>query len=253
MKLLNCYIVVGALFVGTVQIAIGQGAVIFRQSGATDPTLEGFDYSQSGSGGSVGSVENDLGFAAWSTAVEGGALNVDYGLLFTPEQLAAITSQNWSLSLSLRVVNTDTSAKSYVELGNGAGWYTLRFGAEENGDPFVEIGNESYILSGAGSTYNNYQLVYDVGSGKADIWVNGISAIQDVQQSGYPGNGYVHWGSGMQGGPAQVNWNLVELSVSSVPEPSAIYLIFLGLMGAASLRVARWKIKRRNSGALSAK
>ena len=239
MKSFNCYTVVGALFVGLVQSAMGQGTVIFRHFGATDPTLEGFDYSQIGSGGSVGPVENDLGFLAWSTTVGGGALNVDYGLLFTPEQLTAITSQNWASSLSLRVVNTDTSAKSYVELGNGTRWYTLRFGAEENGDPFVEIGNESYIVSGAGSTYNNYQLVYDVRSGTADLWVNGINAVQDVQQSGYSGNGYVHWGSGMQGGPAQVNWNLVELSVFGVPEPSAIYIVFLGLASAVSLRVVR--------------
>jgi hypothetical protein len=240
-----------ALTASTISTGLGQGTVVLQHIGANDPTTEGFILSLAN--GSVGPVTGDLGMDSWMTATPTNGISASYQQNLSASQIAQLAGENWTLTMILRVVETDTSGKSLVGFATGTEkFYGMFFGASTSGDPFVRINDQTYSLDGAGSIYNVYQLVYTAANDTADLWVNGVDRLQDVPHYQSP-LGYVTWGSGLQSGPAQVNWNLVELSVSSVPEPSAICLIFLGLAGAASLRGVRWKIKRRNLKPLSAR
>jgi hypothetical protein len=192
-------------------------------SGANDPTTEGFGLSLASA--SVGPVTNDLGMNAWSTTVALNGLYASYHETFTSQQTAQLAGQDLALSLELRVVAVDPNAMSSVVFGSGSNEYYMFFGSKTNGDPFVKIGSQSYTLNGAGSTYNYYQLLYNVTSDTTDLYVNGVDRIPDVTHSVYSGLGVLDFGSGQQAGPAQVNWNLISLNV---PEPSVSVFLVLG-------------------------
>jgi hypothetical protein len=202
------------------RLADGQGMLITQHFGDTDPTTEGFTLSLDR--GSVGPVVGDLGQNAWNTTSYG--LYAHYHETLTSQQIAELSGQNWDLSLVLRVIDVDTTGRSFVQFGSGAQSVYLNFGSESNGDPFVDVGLQQYVIKGAGSTYNTYQVVYNNTTETADLWVDGKDEIHDMTLDTYSGSGFLDWGSGMQTGPQEVNWNLI--SVSAVPEPSAVSLLF---------------------------
>jgi hypothetical protein len=204
------------------RLAGGQGMLITQHSGDNDPTTEGFTLLLSQ--GSVGPVVGDLGLNAWNTTSSG--LYANYQETLTSQQIAELNGQSWDLSLVLRVAEVDTSGISFVQFGSGAQSVHLNFGSESDGDPFVDVGLQQYVLKGAGSTYNTYQVVYNNTTETADLWVDGKDEIHDMTVYPGYGQGFLYWGSGAQSGPASVNWNLI--SVSAVPEPSAASLLLLG-------------------------
>ena len=152
--------------------ARGQGTIVIQHSGYNDPTLEGFSLNEANA--SVAPIANDLGMNAWATIVPSNGLYADYSKTFDSQQADELNGQDWVLSLTLRIVGIDTKGLSTASLGS---YYTLFFGSESNGDPFVRIENDTYILNGAGSSYNNYQLIYDASVNAASLWVNGIDRI----------------------------------------------------------------------------
>ena len=204
-------------------LADGQESIITFHSGYNDPTMEGFSLMLASA--SVGAVTNDLGFDAWTTAVPANGLYAFYREALTSQQTAQLSGQNWTLSLTLRVAAVDPNERSSVIFGSGSHEYDIFFGAQSNGDPIVSVGNISYTLNGAGSSYNDYQLIYNAASDTADLYVNGIDRISNVTHTTYSGLGVLDFGSGQQAGPAQVNWNLISLSI---PEPTAAALLLFG-------------------------
>jgi PEP-CTERM motif len=206
-------------------IAHGQG-VIIQHSGATDPTTEGFGLNMGA--GSVGPLNNDQGVNAWVTAIPSGSSTLEYTESLTSQQETEVVGQDWTMSAILRVVqSSSTLGNIFVGFSTGAQTFDLEFGSESNGDPFVRASTTPvFILSGAGSTYNGYQLIYNATTGMADLWVNGIEKISDITGTQSSQAAGLAWGIAQSGAsPFQANWNLVSLSV---PEPSTIFLFFLG-------------------------
>lgn len=195
--------------------AAGQGTIIVQHTGSVNPLNEGF------SGGGGGPITNDMGMGAWFTK---GPAN--YIATFSPQQTGQLAGASWVLSLTLRVAGADTnSEQGAVWLYTGSQYSILRFGCEANGDQYVTAGTNTYIVAG-GSTYNNYQVVYNAASGTGDLWVNGIEVINNVVGI-TSGGGSIQWG-GDEGSSwvGQINWNNVSLEI--VPEPSVFSLVCLG-------------------------
>ena len=175
---------------------------------------------------SVGPVTNDLGMNAWVTAVPSNGAYAIYSQGLSADQSASLSNQDWVLSLTLRVVGFDPIGYSGVSLNTGTDQFGIAFGSETDGDPFVQIGHQSYILTGAGSTYNNYQLVYDATSDTANLYVDGVKRLSDVEHASFQDSGgLLEFGSGAQAGPAQANWNSISITI---PEPSSAGIFLLG-------------------------
>jgi hypothetical protein len=209
-----------ALLVLVTERAAGQATILLQHSGATDPATEGFSYF--GQRSLSGPVINDLGMNAWMTATGAGGGPAYYTQTLTPQQQAELGGASWDLSVTLRVVQSPPPADTYVQFDTGSMAYGMAFSINANGDPVVD----SYTLTGAGSTYNNYQLIYDASTETASLWVNNVEVNSDQPGFAYNYPAQLSWGEENQGGPYQANWNSVSLEIT--PEPSAISLLLLG-------------------------
>jgi hypothetical protein len=198
----------------------GQG-IIIQHSGFNNPDGEGFIRSGFGSSQATG-ITNDLGVNSWVTPVS------ISGILYTGS-ISNISSLAWILSVNVRVVTTNTGLGIfYLSLGTGSSSFGIIFGSDGNNDPIVGVGGKNYVLNG-GSTYNNYQLVYDPGTETTSFWINGTEELSGIL--GQPEFGsslaFLEWGGGYQNsGNFQANWNSVSLQI--VPEPSTSWLILIG-------------------------
>lgn len=229
-----------AFLVLAIEQAAGQGTIILQHSGATDPTTEGFSFS--GQRGLSGPVINNLGMNAWITATSAGDGPAYYTQILTPQQQAELAGASWDLSVTLRVVQSPDPVDTRVAFDLGSMAYWLSFSVNANGDPVVG----PYTLTGAGSTYNNYQLIYDASTETASLWVNNVEVNSDQPGFAYNYPAQLSWGEENQGGPYQANWSLVSLEIT--PEPSAISLLFLG---GGVLIYVRIRNKKRSAPAKS--
>lgn len=247
MKTKNKTLLSGLIFIAIGVQVFGQETLLFQHSGANNPTDEGFLLGSYGSP-HLESVTNDLGMNAWSIQM----LSSDaaqYSRTLTPQQTAAIAGANWVLSLNLRILQAPTTP-SYdisVTFGTSTVLYSLYFGEKANGDPVLQVGGANlsgsslspvFALNGAGSTYNNYQLIYNATANTASLWVNGTDMIDDIMGGQLSGNAHLSWSGYQHDNDVQANWNLVSLSV---PEPSAISFV---LLGSGVLIYARRKYKK---------
>jgi hypothetical protein len=211
-----------SLLVGSVH---GQG-IIFQHSGANDPTTESFSANIQGQ---ASPVLNDLGMDAWATTASSPDKGVIYTYFLTSQQQTALAAGDWSLAVTLRIpLNYGVAGhgNTFMNFFTGTEGFSLEFAFASNGDPIVGANAQLYTLNNAGSTYNNYQLVYSATADAASLWVNGTEEINNITSAvGTPGVGSVIWGESQQS-IGQANWNLLSLTVT--PEPSPISLIFLG-------------------------
>lgn len=216
---LNISSLLAVLFIALmINSTYGQGILVIQHLGANDPTSEGFTLNNNGS---VGPIIGDLGMNAWVTETTNHGGPVFYQQTLTSQQQTALAGANWDLSVTLRVLQSPLAGDTSVQLDTGSMAYGLFFSVNASGDPVVG----PYTLTGAGSTYNNYQLIYDASTEMASLLVNNVDEINNITGTAYTYPAQLTWGEN-QGGPFQANWNLVSLSIT--PEPSTASLIFLG-------------------------
>jgi hypothetical protein len=216
------------LLIATSSQSYSQGSLIFQHLGASDPVNEGASLVGTGT---TGPVLGDFGFDSWS--ISGGA--VFYRRNLTPEQLATIAVNDWTISLNLRIV---TNA-SFVSLRTGTGGFTLQLYSQSDGDPVVStFQGLSYIFEGGGSGYHDYAFKYSVSLGKAALWIDGVERLSGIGGSSSIAGATFDWGIVQVPAAATANWNLVSLSV--VPEPSSA-----GLSICAGLLFIAHAIRRR--------
>jgi hypothetical protein len=244
--IINCgRLALATILVTMVTPALGQGTVIIQHTGNTDPLTEGFV------GGAYGSapITNDLGFNAWATPSSTNAFS-NYGYTLSPQQQLGSIGADWSFTVNVRVATANvTNTPFYAGLDVGSeGHYRLYFGSAPNGDPYVaypllNYGDISNVINlpGAGSTYNNYQLIYDASADTASLWINGVEYANNISplEPDY-GFGAVDWGCGGSSTYAQANWNSISLEI--VPEPSTWSVIMLG-SGVLIYVRRKWKRK----------
>jgi len=214
-----------SFIVAIIDSTYGQATLASQHLGSADPTTEGFSLSTFGNP-QVGPVTNAM--KAWSVRVSNSD-GAGYYQYLTPQEQTELGGADWTLSLTTQIIFANLGEVVAV-FYTGSQLFGLGFGTNSRGDPVVQsesVGQPTYTVSGVGSSYNNYQLIYDAGTGTASLWVNGIQRVGNIAGiSESPGVAEVGWGASEQAGGSQANWNLVSLEI--VPEPSAMSLIFLG-------------------------
>jgi hypothetical protein len=217
--------------------------IILEHSGANDPTTEGFGSAGTGQ---AGGVINDLGYNAWVTPWAYRSSR-GYG-----DSINNIADVDWILSVTVRIAATNTDPGIFsasVDTGaSSSPFFGLHFGSDSSGNPIVATGGASgiqynYTLTDAGSTYNNYQLVYDAGTETANLWVNGTEELSGIAGRFGSTSASFGWGgnsSYQTSGTSQANWSLVSLEIT--PEPSTGCLI---LFGGGVIIYVRRNYKRR--------
>ncbi len=114
------------------RLADGQGSIpIILTQGSEDPTTEGFTLYMSS--GTVGPVVDDLGKNAWMTAFQGGG-TMEYLETLSPQQQSEVAGANWTMSLTLRVVQL-SSGNIFACFFTGSQYFQLLFGSEKKWRP----------------------------------------------------------------------------------------------------------------------
>ncbi|MEM7479403.1 MAG: PEP-CTERM sorting domain-containing protein [Planctomycetota bacterium] len=215
---------------------------VFLHEGNNDPTTEGWILNLTGSGNSVGSVTNDLGIGidAWFTDDDttSGSNVAAYTATPSAAQIAAGNLNGWTLSANLRVVDIPDAVDSSVIVlyRDGTTSWEMNFGTEADGDTIVQLsGGGQYTLQGTGTGYHQFDLVYDSATSSADLLVNGLEVISNNTGSLSASSGAVAWGAGSTAGTG--HGNFASVSFSTVPEPSSIILLGIGM--------SVWAFRRR--------
>jgi hypothetical protein len=229
----------------------GRSQVLFQHVGAANPTTEGFTLYSFGSP-QLAPVLSDLGVNAWSI----GMLSSDgaqYGLNLTAGQQAALAGKDWQLTYTLRVVQAPTTPSYDISSAffTGSEMFSLYFGAASNGDPVVQVRENSlslspvFVVTGAGATYNTYSLTYHAATDSADLWVNGTELYGGMSSARFDGTPSFDWSGYQHASDVKANWSLVSLAV--VPEPSAASLAVWCLVVGICWRSLSNKVWRRAS------
>ncbi len=206
-------------------------ATVIKQMGEKDPTKSGFDVVTCCGSGAAGVGKKDNGVPVWAMGGGDTADQFAYARALTTAQANTIAKKGFVLTVVERVIQG--SAPAYTQstpttigdsnLDNGQVRWEIDVGINADGDPVVVLPNTndnagpggavesygaSYVLTGAGSSYNKYQLV--VKSGTASLYVNGNRVL-----TGYTGNTSFVGDLGLvfsvnSGGEA--NYNLVDLT-----------------------------------------
>lgn len=187
MKLMCCLSAAMAL-VGSPAVA----EEIISHDGASDPVSEGFTDDLQGVSLS-GPVLGDLGLDAYAV---GGTGMQRFGTgNFDAATRAALLDRGWRMRVRLRVAAApDERGLVAVNLENvGGRRYDMNFGLDANGDTFVRLNQTivtnpqltgvgpTHTLVGSGSTYHEFELVYDPDAGSADLFVDGVEVMSDYE------------------------------------------------------------------------
>lgn len=246
--------------IGLALTGFAHAALSITHAGAVDPTAEGFTVEACCGQSASGSILNDLGHDAWS--ITGQARSYQFGYYsgtLSPGQKADIGSQGFILTLEARAsqgVAPVYDSTSHVTVGGaavdtGTSRFEIGLGVDGSGDtvvvlptsidPFGPDGSirtpgPSYTLTGSGSSYHTYQLVFNPEARSADLFVDGTERIR-----GYTGDPSFLDNKGLKFGAfsgGQINFAQVQLT-SPVPEPSIRAMMGLGVL----LLIASWYIR----------
>lgn len=202
--------------------------IVLQHLGTSNPTNEGFTLNTYGSP-QLGPVVNDSGFNAWSIVATGPSDVAQYTHTLTPAEQNLFIGADWALTCTLRIVHGPPQPNLDISCGFGFGnlAFNLTFGAAANGDPIVQLTDNfqpgpAVTLSGVGSTYNTYSVLYHAATRSADLWADGTMLYSSVARGTDPSGPIVGWGGHQDVIPVQANWALVSLAI--VPEPSTLSL-----------------------------
>jgi len=258
-----------ALFGGLVLTAFAasaQAAFTISYLGDADPTTQGFTAFSCCGSSVVGPIANDLGHAVWSIAgTSTGPQFAYYSGPLSAAQNQDVASGGYVVSLEGRVLQglapVYSEAEPYVIasalLDTGGKRFLVSLGLDAAGDTVavlptsITLGTGSavlnygprFTLTGSGSSYHVYDLVFDPATSLADLYVDGTVRLQGyagtTDYAGvFEGLNFGAW-SGGQGNFASVR--LTAPGAPPVPEPAVLAMLLagLGLVGIATRRNRR--------------
>ena len=247
-----------------------RGAFMFGHMGDMDPTSEGFTPITFGSPSTNAPVPDDMGMAAWM--ISGTGQDSQYANIagpLTPAQKTEIATDGFALTMVARVVQglapAYTAASPIIiggmnlDMGTGSPRFDLQLGIDPNGDTVVVLPSSinnlgpggsigapgaTYTLTGSGSSYHNYQLVYNPNDQLANLFVDGV-----LRLSGYAGQTSFRFDRGLSfgaysGGTAYFASASLTSFAGVVPEPTGFVLMAGGTVGALALA----GLRRRRGG-----
>ena len=185
--------------------------------GAADPAFEGWQTAMGQSGGATGGLISDPSGDAWRVQELAGLAGASLLYQQTPSQtqLQQALASGWLLSTRIRVPAAAQTAGAISSLyDNGSRKYQMEFSSDAAGDPVVTLPAPagqapfSYILQGAGQTYNTYDLLYMPRS--AELLVNGQPIAADSGVQGLAP--LVEWGAQASQAGGIGDFNLVQFT-----------------------------------------
>ncbi len=208
---------------------------LITQTSETNPTTNGFTLVTCCGAGATGVGKIDNGTPVWALGGGDTADQFGYARALTGAEAGAIAAKPFVVTVSVRVLAGSAPAFSQATpvtiadsfLDNGKVRWEMDIGVNANGDPVVVLPTShdnngsggailshgaSYVLTGAGNSFNRYQLL--VAAGKASLYINGNRVM-----TGYTGDTSFVGNTGLafstnSGG--QSDYNLVELSSTLV-------------------------------------
>jgi len=252
-RLHRCLAVSALLLLG---VRPSDAGIISVHYGSTDPTTEGFTTGTGGGSSTTGPLTNDLGLPAWSiTGLSQSSQFADATPGLTASQQAAIASDGFTLTLVARALQNGLApaytTSNPVVIDYAFVFYAnvrweINLGLNSHGDTVAVLPNSAniggpggsvqsiganYTLTGSGSTYHTYQLLYDPTTNSADLIVDGVVRLTGYTGSTtYPTNNALDWGA-VSGGQGNFNFVQVQTGSAVVPEPSSLMLLGLGAAG----------------------
>lgn len=220
--------------------------IIFSHTGSTDPTTEGWSASVGSSVSAVGAINGstpvwrvvDIGTEPGST--------LTYTVNPSAPQVADAAARGWTLTVQFDLLSSESLSTHAALYNDGATAWGMQFGTSMDGDPTVQLqGGSLFELDGAGSSgLHLYQLVYDPGFSRADLFVDSNLAV-----SGYMGQGFVfpaaiQWGASNGGLTGQGDYDVVLFDIHPVPEPSTYALLAFASLAFVGYQ---WRKKRRRN------
>jgi hypothetical protein len=226
----------------------GAGTILALHQGANNPTTESFTYSDEFGPATVGPISNDLGNPAWSIAADSVNTQVFYFDGFTSSQNTVVATQGFTMTALARVPQgpeNATGSSFYpsavvaVDFGT-ARRFDLDIGLNSNGDTVAVLATQllggsnfstpgpSYTLTGSGSTYHEYQLIYDPTTQAAALYIDGVDRID-----GYTGETQFYDSGGASFGAVdggQGIFSHVEVDLGTVPEPSTLTMSTIAML-----------------------
>ena len=220
---------------------VAEASFTFTHSGSSDPTTEGFDLWPYNYGSSTaGPVDNDMGYEAWSITGPTYYQQAYYSGPLSTSQQADIANQGFVLTVTERVLQGVTPVYAPAMIGatavyTGSQRFDIDLGMNSDGDTVVMLPDyigisgstytspgASFTLTGSGSSYHTYQLVYHPTTQLSDLFVDGIERIQGYAgvtgNSNTIGSSSLLW-EGINGG--QANFNFDQYTTTPVPSPDA--------------------------------
>ena len=208
-------------------------SIIIQHNGSIDPTTEGFSAASCCGPSTVSPINNDLGESAWSIKGDDISSQVLYfSGPFTSSQKQTILNNGFVLSTKIRVIGGATytpskpfvTAQSQIDLGSIR--FDMAWSIDSNGDTVVVLPDsfgfesglliaygQSYTLTGSGSSYHLFELVYNPYTQSATLFIDGV-----VRLSGFGGSSQylddsgVRWGTG-RADYGQANFSKIQFSI----------------------------------------
>jgi hypothetical protein len=171
---------------------------IFIHKGSADPVGVESWLQKSDGATMTGPVSNDLGLDAWLVSNPPGTWSYYYRTP-TPEQTAKAAVLGWRLSARIRILSGDLPGPITFYYDDGAVSWAVCLYQNSAGDPMVELwkhgGIDPIPMTGAGSGYHDYELVYDPSTGHHSFWFDGAQVVSDFPGAWYPYDNDVVWGT----------------------------------------------------------
>lgn len=226
--------------------------VLLTHQGSTNPTTEGWTRTTTTT--VVGSAYNDNGREVWRVydpGLSSGGTNLAYASSLSVAEVASVMETGWQLSATLSIPTSDPSEN--VAWANGGNtWvgllinetpttrriWALTFGRSATGETLVgTYGASGSLTLPAG--YHDYSMVYDPITALVSISVDG-ELWKTYAGGALSGNStpQVYWGDNLGQSATQDPRSAYFESVqfSSVPEPSRLVFLALGLLALGGRR-----------------
>lgn len=227
---------------GSLVWAANAATVIYTHSGSADPDTQGWTQDFSGADEAGLTIPE----AAWrisDKSTSGGF--TQYRQVPSFSVTSDATTGGWELSLRLRVVrsfggSTPDSGDGIfagVILNGQAFEMLFRQSSVSDADTIVTLGASSYELEGLGDTYQDYLMVYDPTSMTADVFVNGVERISNINGVASVTADRVAFGA--SGTATTGSGDFASLVFSTVPEPSTATLLGLACVFGLTRRLRR--------------